>query len=212
MAAPETRRTRVIIVDDHPVALAGIRVGLKRFHDIHLECEALDGASALQQIEEHKPDVAVIDVQLPDMDGLEVSDRVRELSPETRIIITSGDLSIATMNRATQLGVAGFFHKSGPVERLAMLIRSVASDDSDAADSLEVPETAAGLDALTVKEHELLKLLASGETLTQAADRLGLSSPTAERLERTLLLKLDVDDRVDLIRRAIEDELVDSGA
>jgi two-component system response regulator DesR len=210
MAAPaESPRIRVIIIDDHPVALTGIRVGLKRFRDIHLESEALDGASGLAQIEERKPDVAVVDVQLPDMDGLEVASLARELSPDTRIILTSGDLSIATMSRASQLGVAGFFHKSGAVERLALLIRSVM-DDADDAESLEVPEVGDGLRSLTSREHELLMLLANGASLAQSAARMGMSHAAAEHLEAGMMQKLGVESRVDLIRLAAEECLVHS--
>jgi DNA-binding NarL/FixJ family response regulator len=201
---------RVIIIDDHPVALAGIRVGLKRFHDIQLVSEALDGTSGLEQIARHKPDVAVIDVLLPDLDGLEVTARARELSPGTRLIITSGDLSIATMSRASQLGVAGFFHKSGAVERLALLIRSVhcSEVEGEGAESLAVPATAEGLESLTLNEHDLLMQLANGASLKNAAAHLGINFQSAERLQHSLMRKLDVQTRVDLVRRAVEEKLV----
>jgi DNA-binding NarL/FixJ family response regulator len=211
MVAPAVaHRIRVVIVDDHPVALAGIRVGLKRFHDIHLEAEALDGGTGLERIAELLPDVAIVDVQLPDIDGLEVTARARDSSPATRIIITSGDLSIATMSRASQLGVAGFFHKSGAVERLALLIRSVYHEGPDESDSLTVPDpqTTAGLDALTPKEHELLMLVANGVSLKQTAERMGITHSSADRLERVVMLKLGVDNRVDLIGFAVREQLV----
>lgn len=209
MANPSpANRIRVIIVDDHPVALAGIRVGLKRFHDIHLEGEALNGANGLERIAELRPDVAIIDVLLPDIDGLEVTARARELSPTTRIIITSGDLSIATMSRASQLGVAGFFHKSGAVERLALLIRSVYQEGLDDSDPLTVPETTAGLDSLTPKEHELLMQVANGASLRQTAERMEISYASAERLEQTVMRKLGVENRVDLIGFAVREQLV----
>jgi DNA-binding NarL/FixJ family response regulator len=201
---------RVIIIDDHPVALAGIRVGLKRFRDIQLVSEALDGTSGLEQIARHKPDVAVIDVLLPDLDGLEVTARARELSPATRLIITSGDLSIATMSRASQLGVAGFFHKSGAVERLALLIRSVHCHEieGEGAESLAVPATAEGLESLTLNEHDLLMQLANGLSLKNAATHVGINFQSAERLQHSLMRKLDVQTRVDLVRRAVEEKLV----
>jgi DNA-binding NarL/FixJ family response regulator len=201
---------RVIIIDDHPVALAGIRVGLKRFHDVQLVAEALDGTTGLEQIARLKPDVAVIDVLLPDLDGLEVTARARELSPATRLIITSGDLSIATMSRASQLGVAGFFHKSGAVERLALLIRSVhcSETEGEGTETLAVPATAEGLESLTLNEHDLLMQLANGASLKNAAAHLGINFQSAERLQLALMRKLDVQTRVDLVRRAVEEKLV----
>lgn len=134
---PETSsgdRIRVVLVDDHPIALAGIRVGLSSFRDIDLIAEALGGEAGLERISALQPDIAVIDVHLPDIDGLEVAARASVLSPATRIIITSGDLNVATQSRATQLGVAGFFPKSGAVQRLALLIRSIHQEGLDAAD------------------------------------------------------------------------------
>jgi DNA-binding NarL/FixJ family response regulator len=208
MVANTAQRIRVVIVDDHPVALAGIRVGLKRFPDIHLEGEALDGLMGLDRIAELQPDVAIIDVLLPDIDGLEVTVRAQKLSPKTRVIITSGDLSIATMSRASQLGVAGFFHKAGAVERLALLIRSVHEEGIDEDDSLAVPETADGLDSLTPREHELLMYLANGESLRHASERMGVAYQAAERLEQSVMRKLSVDNRVDLIDFAVRAQLV----
>ena len=170
MVPNPANRIRVIVVDDHPVALAGIRVGLKRFHDIDLECEALDGTTALQKIAELRPDVAVIDVNLPDIDGLEVTARVRELSPKTRIILTSGDLSISTMSRASQLGVAGFFHKSGAVERLALVIRSATSDDFEESDPPNFAATAANSESFAESERDSSVVLVNGSSVTQVVD------------------------------------------
>jgi NarL family two-component system response regulator LiaR len=205
--APE-KRIGIVVIDDHPVALAGIRVGLKKFDDIHLNAEAIDGASGLRRIEEHQPDVAVIDVLLPDMDGLEVTARAAEISPDTRVIITSGDLSIATMSRAAHLGVAGYFHKSGAIERLVLLIRAAYRGEPDEFESLAVPPTAGGLDELTLREHQLLMLLANGSSLKQAAMRMELSYPSADRLKQALMAKLKVHDLVELVRYAIHEQLV----
>jgi DNA-binding NarL/FixJ family response regulator len=209
MVAPaEKDKIRIIIIDDHPVALAGMRVGLKRFEDIVLAGEALDGATGLRQIEELKPDIAVVDVLLPDMDGLEVTARARQLHPAVRIILTSGDLSIATMSRAAHLGVAGYFHKSGAVERLALLVRSVFHSELNAPSPLGVPDMPDELEALTLKEHEMLMLLANGASLKQAAGRMGITYKAADRLKQSVMRKLDVHNRVELVRYAIREHLV----
>src|SRR6187402_893885 len=98
IAATGTNRIRVLLIDDHPIALTGFRVGLKRFPDIEIVGEAVSGAEGLRLIAEHRPAVAVVDVLLPDTNGLDVAARAREVSPQTQMIITSGDLSVATMS------------------------------------------------------------------------------------------------------------------
>jgi DNA-binding NarL/FixJ family response regulator len=206
-------RIRIVLIDDHPIALAGFRVGLKRFSDIEIVGEAVSGAEGLRLIEERHPAVAVVDVLLPDTNGLEVAARARDVWPQTQVIITSGDLSVATMSRGTQLGVAGYFHKSGAIERLAILIRETAGVVDPAADHAEagrVREGAphGGLDALTPREHELLALLANGVTLKQAAAHLGVSYKSADHAKQSLMRKLDIHNRVDLVRFAIREHLV----
>lgn len=210
IAAPVTNRIRVLLIDDHPIALTGFRVGLKRFPDIEIVGEAVSGAEGLRLIAEHHPAVAVVDVLLPDTNGLDVAARAREVSPLTRVVITSGDLSVATMSRGTQLGVAGYFHKSGAIERLAILLRETVGIEQPVVEPPETrePPHESGIDLLTSREHELLALLANGVTLKQAAAHLGVSYKSADHAKQSLMKKLGIHNRVDLVRFAIREHLI----
>jgi len=210
IAATGTNRIRVLLIDDHPIALTGFRVGLKRFPDIEIVGEAVSGAEGLRLIAEHHPAVAVVDVLLPDTNGLDVAARAREVSPLTRVIITSGDLSVATMSRGTQLGVAGYFHKSGAIERLAILLRETVGIEQPVGEPPETrePSPESAIELLTSREHELLALLANGVTLKQAAAHLGVSYKSADHAKQSLMKKLGIHNRVDLVRFAIREHLV----
>lgn len=210
IAAQGDNRIRVALIDDHPIALAGFRVGLKRFPDIDIVGEASSGAEGLRLIEERRPAIAVVDVLLPDTNGLEVAARTREICPQTQVIITSGDLSVSTMSRGTQIGVAGYFHKSGAIERLALLLRETAGPATATGEPVASKESQpeSGLDLLNSREHELLALLANGVTLKQAAAHLRVSYKSADHSKQSLMKKLGIHNRVDLVRFAIRENLI----
>lgn len=166
MVAPATNLIRVIAIDDQPLVLRCLRAGFSHFGDICLEGEALDGESGLRLIQRLQPDVAVIDIGLPQMDGLDVAAHVRETSPKTRVIVISGSMRLATISRALELGVTGFYHKLATIERLVHLIREAVDSRDSSFLSLEVPEVS-DTTALTRPERETMLLLAVGSALIQ---------------------------------------------
>jgi DNA-binding NarL/FixJ family response regulator len=205
VTAVKSGNIRLVIVDDHPIAVLGVRVGLKRYPDIHVEGEALDGTTGLALILERRPDVALVDVWLPDMDGFDLAERLRETSPETRVIIISGDITAAMRSRISELGIAGFFQKSEPLERLAGLVRlhrpaPISATTSDA------PSATGPLSTLTLDEHEFLSLLATGDSLSQIARQMNLSRLKLTGLKRSTMTKLAIDDHFELVRFARREE------
>ncbi|MGQ0635635.1 MAG: response regulator [Planctomycetaceae bacterium] len=202
MPQPAPSSVRVLVIDDHPIALAGIRLGLKRYPDIRVEWEAADGKTGLELAAAHQPDVAAIDVWLPDMDGFDATKRLRAISPDTRVIIISGDVTAAMRARISHLGVEGFFQKSEPLERLAGLIRASARAGGEGGRGTVAPTRS--VESLTLEEHELLSLLGSGESLKRVARRLAISSRAVDELKQTLMHKLGIDDRVELAHFALQ--------
>jgi DNA-binding NarL/FixJ family response regulator len=118
-------KIRVLVIDDEAMFRVGLRVGLRKFGDISVDWEVGDGASGLAIIAEHKPDVAVVDVWLPDQDGIEVAEQIRKISPDTGIILASGAFDDSALARAIRLGVDGITTKTDSPAQFAGLIRRV---------------------------------------------------------------------------------------
>ncbi|HLJ09554.1 MAG TPA: response regulator transcription factor [Planctomycetaceae bacterium] len=118
---------RLLVIDDQEIFRLGLRVGLNEFDDICLDCEAEDGPAGLALIAERRPDVAVVDIWLPGMDGVEVAARIPEISPETRIILISGFFDDAAIAKGLELGVDGIITKTDSPKQFARFIRLVHS-------------------------------------------------------------------------------------
>lgn len=115
----------VLVIDDQAMFRMGLRLGLRKFDDICLRWEAGDGSTGLAIVAEQKPDVAIVDIWLPDMDGIAVAERIRTISPETGIILASGAFDDATLARGIRLGVDGITTKADSPAQFASLIRRV---------------------------------------------------------------------------------------
>lgn len=199
-------RIRVIIIDDHPIALAGLRLGLKQLTDIDIVGEALDGPTGLNLVLERKPDVAVIDILLPGMDGLEVAARVPAVSANTRVILMSGDFGVVARSRAARIGVCGIYNKTDRAEQLGLLIRSAVKGESRLEN--EPPPTRGDITRLNDKERQVLAHIAQGASLKELAQIMGLTYKSADYLKQRVMNKLDIHDRVELTRFAMQERLV----
>jgi DNA-binding NarL/FixJ family response regulator len=115
----------VLVIDDEAMFRMGLRVGLRKFGDICVRWEADDGTSGLAIVAEHKPDVAIVDIWLPDMDGIAVAEQIQQISPDTGIILASGAFDDAKLLRAIQLGADGITTKTDSPAQFAGLIRRV---------------------------------------------------------------------------------------
>ena len=212
---------RVMLVDDHPIVLVGLKAGLEQRPDIHVQTEARDGETAIQRAAETGPDVALVDLRLPGIDGFETTQRLKKVSPSTRVILLSGWFDSRSVERALELGVSGFLLKYEAPARLAEAIRQVLQGQTcfskEILAMLEPVPTGgyrlsthrgAVLSQFSRREREMLKVLAEGCSLKQAARRLGLSYKSADHLKQGLMKKLEVHDRVDLVRFAIREGIV----
>ena len=118
-------KIRIVVIDDQEVFRVGLRVGLDAFPDIYWDGEAADGAAGLTLVAERKPDVAIVDIWMPGMDGLEVAERIQQCTPETRIILVSGCFDDAAIARGVILAVDGIVTKADSPRQIAAFIRLV---------------------------------------------------------------------------------------
>ncbi|MGW1995296.1 response regulator transcription factor [Embleya sp. NPDC001921] len=195
---------RVLLAEDmHMVRGALIRL-LAEETDIEVVAEVATGHAVLAAALEHRPDVAVLDFDLPGMDGLMAAGEVMARLPECRVMILTGISRPGVLRRAIADGIAGFVLKDSPPERLAESIRRVAAgervvDPALAAATLNLPPC-----PLTVREVDVLRLLAEGAEAREIAGRLHLSAGTVRNYVTAVLMKLDARNRVDAIRIARE--------
>lgn len=187
---------RVLAVDDHPLVLQGIAglVGIQA--DMTLVAQAGNGREAIQQFRTHRPDVTLMDLQMPEMNGLDALLAIRAEFPEARIIMLTtyeGDVHIL---RALKAGAQGYLLKGTLHSELLRTIRAVHAGRRSLSPevSLQVAEHA-GDEGLTPAEIAVLRLIASGNANKEIADQLGVTEDTVKGRVKSILSKLDANDR-----------------
>jgi DNA-binding NarL/FixJ family response regulator len=199
---------RVAIVDDHAIVRAGIRALLSEESDVEVVGEFSDGATALRELPLLLPDVLLVDLTLPVMDGVEVLRRARNACPQTRCMVLSMHASPEFVRPALQAGAAGFVVKGAGLDDLVGALRTVAGGGTFLDESLEPSALAPGapvddLERLTPREREILRLVAQGNTNRQIGELLGLSPKTVDAHRTNLMRKLDLHDAQALTRFAV---------
>jgi DNA-binding NarL/FixJ family response regulator/class 3 adenylate cyclase len=221
----ESEGMRVMIVDDQALVRAGFRMILEAEPDIEVVGEAADGSEAVSECHRSKPDVVLMDVRMPEMDGIEATRRLLADAAETKVVmLTTFDMDEYVYD-ALRAGASGFLLKDVPPEQLVAGIRSVASGDALLAPSItrrvieefvsRPPSSAralpAGLEELTARELEVLKLVARGLSNAEIAKELFVSDTTVKTHVAHVLMKLDLRDRVQAVVLAYESGLIQPG-
>jgi DNA-binding NarL/FixJ family response regulator len=212
---------RVLVVDDQPLVRSGFRMVLEEREDIELAGEAADGAEAVALARELDPDVILMDVRMPNLDGVEATRRLVDANVRARILVlTTFDLD-EYVYAAIKAGASGFLLKDVEPVELVDAIRVVAAGNSlfgPAATerlvsrfALQAPGSSTSLDALTDREREILRLLATGLSNAELAERLFLSETTVKTHVSSVLRKLGVRDRVQAVIAAYDAGLVSPG-
>jgi DNA-binding NarL/FixJ family response regulator len=187
---------RILTVDDHPLLRKGIAALVNAEDDLKLVAEASNGKEAVEAFRSHQPDVTLMDLQMPEVDGLEAINAIRRLSPEARIIVLttySGDVQVL---RALKAGAKAYILKSHMHKELLDAIRAV-----HAGQKLVPPEIARELanhatdDRLSEREVEVLRLISAGNSNKQIADRLSIGEGTVKTHVANLTSKLGANDR-----------------
>ncbi|MFJ8828245.1 response regulator [Streptomyces sp. NPDC102467] len=193
---------KVLLVDDHQVVRRGLRTFLEVQDDIEVVGEAADGAEGVDRAEELRPDVVLMDVKMPGMDGVDALRRLRELANPARVLIVTSFTEQRTVVPALRAGAAGYVYKDVDPDALAGAIRSVHAGhillQPEVAGALLSQETNSGQGrggSLTEREREVLGLIADGRSNREIARALVLSEKTVKTHVSNILMKLDLADR-----------------
>jgi DNA-binding NarL/FixJ family response regulator len=211
-------RIRVLLADDHTLVRAGIRSLLQGLADVDVMGEAGDGHEALRLAETHRPDIVLLDVGMPGLNGLEVAGRLAALDSAIRVIILSVHTSEEYVLRALRAGCMGYLLKGSAVPELEVALRAVYRGEtylSPAVSKRVVDEyvnrtggATDPLDALTPRQREILQLAAEGHSSKEIAQLLGLSLRTVDTHRAQLMERLDLHDLTALVRFAVRVGLI----
>ena len=198
---------RLVLADDHALVLDGLRVVASAERDLHVVATATDGERALEAVRRFRPDVAVLDVQMPHMDGLACLTRVRAEVPTTRVLLLSAFADAPSLRAAVDRGADGYALKTDPPQATLRAIRDVA--DGRLVFPASVRRWLAGPrgadpDALTDREEAVLRLLAEGRTNAQIAAAVCLSENTVKFHLRNLFAKLGVSNRTEAAAKLLQ--------
>ncbi len=209
---------KVLLADDHSIVRAGLRRIVEEAGDLEVIAEAANGREAIQRVHETSPDVAVIDISMPGLDGLEVISQIRLFYPDLPILVLTMHEEEQYVVRAIGAGAMGYVTKRSAPEQLVEAIRRVHAGrrylTSEAAESLAVhfgggTQTASPVDTLTNRELQVLRGLAGGKTNREIAEDYGISIKTVDTYRFRVLKKLNLRNNAELTRFAIQNRLVD---
>ena len=209
---------RLVIADDHGVVRGGLRLLLDRQPDMEVVGEAADGAEAVAEVLAHRPDLAILDVQMPKLTGLQATREILAQAPDTDVLILSMHDDERYLFEALRAGAGGYVLKAQADHDLVDAVRAVSAGEpfltSAAQRSLVrewmADETSGPEEPLTPREQEVLKLIAEAHTNREIGQILHLSEKTVESHRGNLLRKLGMRDRVQLVRYAIRRGLIEA--
>ena len=205
---------RVLLVDDHAVVRSGLCKFLMVNKDMELVGEAGDGAEAIQMVALHRPDVILMDLMMPVMDGITATREIHKKYPEIKIIALTSFSEQNLVQGALQAGVTGYMQKNVTAVELANAIRSAAAGrmtlSSDAAQALASAATQSHLpgNALTERELDVLRCMVGGSNNNEIALQLVISLGTVKFHISNIFQKLGVENRVEAVKMAIEQKMV----
>ena len=200
-----------LIVDDHEVVREGLRLSLSRAPHIRVVGEAGDGASAVELVQRRKPDVVIMDVRMPGMDGLEATKILTETVPDSKVLIFTAYSEKSLLSRGLESGAKGYILKEAPHQTLVRAIEKIAAGEGYVDPAL-MPAFLAGKDRdemLTTREREILQLLADGMSNADVASRLFISQETVKSHVRHILTKLEADTRTHAVAIALREAIID---
>jgi DNA-binding NarL/FixJ family response regulator len=211
---------RAILADDHAVVREGLRMLLEAEMDIEVVGEAENGRDALRQTKRLKPDVVILDVAMPELNGIEACEQIRAFDPSIRVIVLSMYSTKEHIFRALRAGARGYVLKESAAAEVLTAVREVCSGRNylsskvsdeviqgflhpDARLDIETP-----LERLSAREREVLQLVVEGKSSAEIGKLLFLSSKTVDTYRSRLMRKLGVDDIAGLVRFAIQHKVI----
>jgi len=209
---------RILLADDHTLVRAGIRSLLESIDGVEVVAEAGEGREALELIGRHRPHVALLDIGMPGLNGLEVAKRTPQASPKTRVIILSMHADPGYVKKALRVGAVGYLLKGASVVELPLALEAVMRGESYLTPKISssVVERILGqdeqesdpLEDLTTRQREILQLIAEGQSTKEIAGILDISVKTVESHRLRMMDRLGIHDVPGLVRFAIRAGLV----
>jgi DNA-binding NarL/FixJ family response regulator len=204
---------RVLLVDDHKLFRAGIRSLLQTVSGVEIVAEAGDGREGLRQIEAHRPDVVLMDIMMPGLNGLDATARAARTCPATRVIMLSMNADEDSVLQTLRAGAAGYLVKTADPTELELAIRAVVRGETFLSSAISKHVVAAclgrldkektSLERLAPRLREVLQLIAEGHSTKEIAKELGITPKTAETYRAELMKELDIHDIASLTRYAL---------
>jgi len=219
-------KIKVLLADDHPVVREGLRTMLATATDIEVVAEANDGLEAIDKVNECHPEVVLMDLRMPNMDGLEATKRIRSQFPATSVIVLTIYDNDAYIVDAVRAGAVGYLLKDTSRDLLINAIRAVTSGgmliktcllreamlslaNANGDQSRSKSASPANLDALTRRENDVIRLVVLGRSNKEIGQELSISEDTAKKHVQTIMLKMGVSDRTQAAVKAVRAGLVD---
>jgi DNA-binding NarL/FixJ family response regulator len=216
------KTVRILIVDDHDLMRRGIKALLQSHAGWEVVGEAHTGREAVTKAEELKPDVVILDISMPDLNGIEAARRIRKSSPNTEVLILSVHYSDQLIRDILEAGVRGYIVKSDSDRDLVIAVETLAnhkpfftpratevilSNFNGARPGNDLPESVR--DRLTSREREIVQLLAEGKSSKEVASSLCISVKTAETHRANIMRKLQLHTVTDLVRYAVRNQIIE---
>ncbi len=217
-------KIRVLVADDHTIVREGVRLLLDAQPDIEVVGEAADGQEAVKMIRQFRPDLVVMDIQMPNLNGLEATREIKREFPQIQILALTMYESDEYFFQVLNAGASGYVLKKAASADLLSAIRAVHSGDvflypsvarrlvSDYLTRVKSGEEQNSFDGLTAREHEVLKLIAEGHTNQAIADKLVISPSTVQTHRTRIMQRLNLHNRAELIQYARRKGLLDNAS
>lgn len=213
------RPVRIFLVEDHGLVRAGIRALLEKIEGVAIAGDAAEGREALERIDRHRPDIVLMDISMPGLNGLQAAEQLLKRHPQVRIVFLSMHTEGEYVLAALRAGASGYLIKDSCLQELELAIRSVVKGEvfispavsKHLVEGIRNPGQlpASPLERLTQRQKEILQLIAEGMTTKEIALRLNVSVKTVDTHRTQLMERLDIHDVAGLVRFAIAHRLTE---